>query len=113
LHDELRDRGFQLRAGQIGENITTRGIDLLGLPRAARLHLGAEAVVEVTGLRNPCQQLNGIQPDLAAVLDRDQAGNLVRKAGIMAVVVSDGHVSSGDPIRVELPPLPHHALAPV
>jgi MOSC domain-containing protein YiiM len=114
LHVELRDRGFQIGAGQMGENVTTRGIDLLGLPRAARLHLGQNAVVEVTGLRNPCQQLNGIQAGLmAAVLDRDQAGNLVRKAGIMAVVVSDGRVSSGDPIRVELPPLPHHPLAPV
>ncbi len=114
LHDELRAAGFELTAGQMGENVTTRGINLLALPTGTRLHLGDEAVVEVTGLRNPCAQLDGIQPGLmAATLDRDAHGNLVRKAGIISVVVSGGDVRPNDPIRVELPPEPHRPLAPV
>lgn len=88
LHDELRAAGFDLAAGQMGENITTEGIDLLGLPTGARLRLGDEAVVEITGLRNPCAQLDGIQPGLmAATLDRDEQGNLIRKAGDRKSVV--------------------------
>ena len=111
LHDELRAAGFALSAGQIGENVTTRGVDLLGLPRGARLHLGDDAVVEVTGLRNPCAQLGRIQPGLmAATLGRDANGKLIRKAGVMSIVVADGDVRPGDPIRVELPPKPHLAL---
>jgi MOSC domain-containing protein YiiM len=114
LHDELRAAGFRISSGQMGENITTRGVDLLGLPTGARLHLGSTAVVEVTGLRNPCGQLNGIQPGLmAATLDRDEGGNLVRKAGIMGVVIEGGEVRSGDRVGVELPPPPHRPLAPV
>ena len=98
----------------MGENVTTRGVDLLGLPTGARLHLGGRAVVEVTGLRNPCAQLDRIQPGLmAATLGRDEDGNLVRKAGIMGVVLAGGDVRPGDPIHVELPPQPHRPLAPV
>ncbi|WP_405084014.1 MOSC domain-containing protein [Microbispora sp. NBC_01389] len=114
LHDELRDAGFAVRAGDMGENVTTRGVDLLRLPTGTRLHLGDSAVVEVTGLRNPCGQLNGLQDGLMkAVLDRDEDGNPVRKAGIMGVVVTGGEVRPGDPIRVELPAGPHHPLQPV
>jgi len=114
LHDALRTRGFALAPGQLGENLTTRGLDLLALPTGARLQLGATAIVEVTGLRNPCMQLDGIAPGLmAAVLDRDAGGNLIRKAGVMAVVVSDGDVRPGDAIRVELPTAPYRPLAPV
>ena len=114
LHDELKNGGFSIVAGQMGENVTTRGVDLLGLPTGARLRLGAEAVVEVTGLRNPCAQLDGVQPGLmAAVLDRDEQGELVRKAGVMAVVLASGEVRPGDPIRVELPAGPPCPLAPV
>jgi MOSC domain-containing protein YiiM len=114
LHDELREAGFIVSAGQMGENVSTRGVDLLGLPTGARLHLGGTAVVEVTGLRNPCAQLDRIQPGLmAATLGRDENGNLVRKAGIMGVVLAGGDVRPGDPIHVELPPQPHRPLAPV
>ncbi len=114
LHDELRGAGFDVAAGQMGENVTTRGIDLLGLPTGARLRLGDEAIVEVTGLRNPCAQLDGLQAGLmAAVLDRDERGNLVRKAGVMAVVVAGGLVRPGDAVSVELPPAPHRPLGPV
>jgi MOSC domain-containing protein YiiM len=114
LFEELRTRGFLVMPGLMGENVTTSGIDLLALPTGTRLRLGGEAVIEVTGLRNPCRQLDGLQPGLmAATLDRDDDGNLIRKAGIMAIVVSGGVVREGDPIRVQLPPLPHHALAPV
>lgn len=114
LHDELRAAGFDVAAGQMGENITTRGIDLLGLPTGTRLWLGDEAIIEITGLRNPCAQLDGIQQGLmAAVLDRDAQGNLIRKAGIMAVVIAGGVVRPDDTITVELPSMPHQPLQPV
>lgn len=114
LHDTLREQGFAVSAGQMGENVTTRGVDLLGLPTGARLHLGDTAIVEVTGLRNPCAQLDRIQPGLmGATLERAQDGSLVRKAGIMAVVLAGGDIRPGDPIRVELPPDLHRPLTPV
>jgi MOSC domain-containing protein YiiM len=114
LHDELRAAGFGVTTGQMGENITTRGITLLSLPTGTRLHLGAAAVVEITGLRNPCTQLNGIAAGLmAATLAHDGHGNLIRKAGIMGIVRVGGDVHTGDPIRVELPALPHRPLEPV
>ncbi len=115
LHDELRADGFDVAPGQMGENVTTRGVDLLALPAGTRLHLGTGgAVVEVTGLRNPCSQLDGIQPGLMeATLDRGEDGELVRKAGVMAVVLEGGQVRPGDGIRLELPPQPHRALEPV
>ena len=111
LHDELRTRGFTVRAGEMGENITTRGVDLLKLPVSARLHLGTNAIVELTGLRNPCTQLNGIQEGLMmAVLDKDNQGKLIRKAGVMVIVLVGGEVRPKDPICVELPPKPHRPL---
>ena len=111
LHDELQAKGFNVTSGQMGENITTRGIALLGLPTSARLHIGETAVVEVTGLRNPCAQLDNLQTGLmSAVLDRDERGNLVRKAGVMGIVLFGGEVKVGDAIRVELPPKPHQPL---
>lgn len=114
LHDELRAAGFTVTAGDMGENVTTRGVDLLALPTGTRLRLGGSAVVEVTGLRNPCLQLNGFQQGLMkAVLDRDEHGELVRKAGIMAIVLADGTVRADDPVEVELPSGPHRPLAPV
>ena len=114
LHDELRTTGFDVSAGQMGENVTTRGVDLLGLPAGTKLELGDDAVVEVTGLRNPCAQLDRIRPGLmAATLGRDDRGKLVRKAGVMGVVLAGGEVRPGDPIRVEPPPPPHRPLNPV
>jgi MOSC domain-containing protein YiiM len=114
LHDELRAAGFAVSPGQMGENVTTAGIDLLALPTGSRLRLGGTAIVEVTGLRNPCAQLDRIKRGLmAATLARDDDGNLVRKAGIMGVVIAAGEVRPGDPIIVELPPQPHSRLAPV
>ena len=111
LHDELRAAGFDVSPGQMGENVTTRGIDLLALPIGTLLRLGPEAVVEVTGLRNPCAQLDAFRPGLmAAVLDRDESGRLVRKAGIMGVVRVGGVVRPGDVVGVELPPPPHRPL---
>jgi MOSC domain-containing protein YiiM len=114
LHDELAGRGFEVGPGGMGENITTRGLDLLALPQRTVLRLGDEAVVEVTGLRNPCLQLNGLQSGLMkAVLDRDDEGRLIRRAGIMGVVLSGGPVRSGDQVVVELPNEPHAPLEPV
>jgi hypothetical protein len=114
LHDELAARGFVVGAGDIGENVTTRGLDLLGLPTGARLRLGDEAVVEVTGLRNPCLQLDRFADGLmAAVLDRAADGSLIRKAGIMGVVLVGGDVRAGDAITVDRPDGPPRPLLPV
>jgi len=115
LHDELRAAGFDVDAGTMGENVTTRGIDLLGLATGTRLRLGpGGAVVEITGLRNPCRQLDGIQPGLmAATLDRDEDGALIRRAGVMGVVVAGGDVHPGDAVEVLGAPAEHRALRPV
>lgn len=111
LHDELRMAGFEVVAGQVGENVTTRGVDLLGLPAGTRLYLGDDAVVEVAGLRNPCAQLDHFQAGLlAAVLGRDEVGNIVRKAGVMGIVLVGGEVQPGDSILVELPQKPYKLL---
>ncbi|MEZ5992338.1 MAG: MOSC domain-containing protein [Planctomycetota bacterium] len=114
LHDELRDAGFDLEPGEMGENVTTRGINLLGLPVGAVLRLGEKAVVRITGLRNPCSQLDGLRTGLmAATLGRDADGNLVRKAGVMGIVLNDGEVRPGDPILVSIPEGPRRPLEPV
>ena len=114
LFEELAGRGFTVAPGKLGENISTRGIDLLSLPVGTRLHLGDHAVVEVTGSRNPCTQIDGHQDGLMrAVLDRDADGNLIRKAGVMGVVLVSGLVHPADAIDVELPDGPHTPLAPV
>src|SRR6185437_9585703 len=114
LHEALRQQGFAVAPGAMGENITTRGIDLLALPTGTRLQFGAEAVIELTGLRNPCAQLDGLQPGLmAAVLERDAEGRLIRKAGVMAIVLAGGEVRPGDQITIALPPAPHRPLEPV
>ena len=114
LFDELRAKGFVIRSGELGENVTTSGIDLLALPAGTRLHLGASAVVEITGLRNPCIQIDHFQQGLmAATLDKDANGNLVRKAGVMSIVIAEGDVRPGDAIRVEMPAEPYRPLQPV
>lgn len=111
LFDELAGKGFAVSPAELGENVTTRGIDLLALPRGARLRLGATAMVELTGLRNPCAQIERHRPGLlAAVLDRTPEGEVIRKAGVMAIVVAGGVVRPGDMIEVDLPPPPHERL---
>ena len=111
LIDQLHAGGFQIEAGTLGENIGTRGVDLLGLPTGARLHIGDSAIVEVTGLRNPCHQLDDYQSGLMrAVLDRDAQGNLIRKAGVMGIVIAGGEVKPGDALRIALPAWPHKVL---
>lgn len=113
LLDELSAKGFRIGPGQIGENILTAGLDLLALPTGAILHIGS-ATIGVTGLRNPCMQLDRFQPGLmAATLDRDANGRLIRKAGVMGVVLEGGVVQPGDSIEVTLPPAPHRTLLPV
>jgi MOSC domain-containing protein YiiM len=114
LFDELRAKGFSAVPGMMGENVTTRGVDLLALGRRTLLHLGQSAIVEITGLRNPCTQLDGLQPGLMeAVLERDPARGLIRKAGVMSVVIKGGDVIPGDTIRIEEPAGAHDALKPV
>ncbi len=111
LFEELATNGFSLRPGDMGENVTTRGLDLLSLPAGTRLRLGPDALVAITGLRNPCVQIEAFQPGLLkAVLGRDADGKLIRKAGIMGIVLAGGEVRPGDPIGVSLPALPHRAL---
>jgi MOSC domain-containing protein YiiM len=107
----LQAAGFIVSAGDMGENVTTRGINLLDLPTGTQLHLGNRAVVELTGLRNPCVQLDQFQIGLmAAVLGRDEHGKLIRKAGVMGIVVIGGEVKPGDSIQIKLPPEPHQPL---
>ena len=114
LLDELRGQGFSVAPGALGENISTRGVDLLALPRGTELHIGAQAVLRVTGLRNPCAQIDRFQRGLmAAVLDRAADGGLVRKTGVMAVVLRGGVVAPGDALTVVRPAQPWQALAPV
>ena len=114
LHAELAEQGFAVAAGDLGENVTTAGVPLLDLPAGTRLHLGAEAVVEITGLRNPCIQIDGLGAGtMKAVLGRDADGNVVRKSGVMAVVITGGEVLPDDAVRVELPAGEHRALQPV
>lgn len=111
LLDELAGGGFDVGPGELGENITTRGVELLSLPTGTRLHIGEEAIVEVTGLRNPCGQIEAFRPGLlAAVLDRDCDGNLVRKTGVMGIVLAGGLVRKGDTISVTLPALSRRKL---
>jgi MOSC domain-containing protein YiiM len=111
LHDELQAAGFAVSAGEMGENVTTRGINLLGLSTGTQLHLGDRAVVELTGLRNPCAQLDQFQTGLmAAVLGRDEDGKLIRKAGVMSIVIVSGEVKPGDSIQIKLPPEPYQPL---
>jgi MOSC domain-containing protein YiiM len=114
LLDELNARGFDLAPGSIGENILTKGVDLLRLPAGSRLHIGPKAIVKVMGLRNPCRQMDAFRAGLmAAVLDRDERGRVFRKSGVMAVVEKGGDVAGGDRIRVALPAGPHDSLDPV
>jgi MOSC domain-containing protein YiiM len=114
LLDEVNARGFNVLPGDLGENITTRGIDLLGLPTGARLQIGEDAVVEVTGLRSPCVQINTFQEGLLeAVIERRKGVGLIRKTGVMSVVIRGGVIRNGDAIEVRLPDGPHEPLAPV
>lgn len=107
LLDELKDAGFNVAPADLGENVTTRGVDLLGLPRGAVLRLGADVELQVTGLRNPCSQIEKFQPGLLkAVLGKTPSGDLVRKTGVMTIVLKGGVVTQGDPIAVELPAPP-------
>ena len=111
LLDELNGKGFSVDPGQLGENITTRGIPLLELPSGTKLEIGNEVVIEVTALRNPCKQIDEFQKGmLKEVLYKNQEGNLVRKTGVMGVVLQGGEVRPGDRIKVEFPPEPHQPL---
>jgi MOSC domain-containing protein YiiM len=115
LHDELLQelsaRGFPIRPGMLGENVTTSGVDLLALPTGTQLHLGATAVIELTGLRNPCSQIESFHEGLlAAVVQRGADGRVTRKAGVMAIVVRGGVIATGDRIEVTLPAEPHRPL---
>jgi len=111
LFAELAAGGFDIAPGDLGENVTTAGLDLLALPRGTLLRIGAEALIAVTGLRNPCAQIERFRRGLlAAVLTRDAEGRLVRKAGVMAVVLQGGEIRAGDRIAITLPPLPHAPL---
>ena len=111
LFDEVAGQGLEVSPGQMGENITTRGLDLLAMPQGTRLHLGADAVIGITGLRNPCSQIEKFQSGLLkACLDKDEQGNLIRKSGVMSIVIQGGIVSQDDTIKVILPEGEHKPL---
>jgi len=112
--DEARKAGYELAPGDLGENVLTQGLDLLGLSRDALLHIGCQSVIRVTGLRNPCAQIDSFRAGLLKVaMGRDMNGKVVRKAGIMGVVTTGGAIRPGDAIEVEWPALPHEALSAV
>jgi MOSC domain-containing protein YiiM len=114
LLDELGERGYSIGPGELGENVTVRGLDLTALPTGARLRLGAGAVVELTGTRNPCRTLEKVAKGLMkATLGRDAQGNAILRSGVMGVVVAGGEVAAGDEVVVELPAGPRKPLAPV
>lgn len=114
LFDEVAAHGYRVRPGQMGENITTRGVELLGLPTGAVLRLGAKATVRITGLRNPCEQINGLADGLMRqMVSREPDGTVIRRAGVMGVVLVGGVVRAGDPILIELPSGVHAPLQPV
>ena len=112
--DELETLGFPILPGQMGENLIVRGIDLFTLPVGATLRIGPEVVLEITGLRDPCNQLNALYPGLMkACIARDPDGSLIRKAGVMSIAITSGLIRPGDPILLELPPHPHRKMGPV
>jgi MOSC domain-containing protein YiiM len=114
LFDDLRDAGFDVLPGELGENVTTRGVDLLGLPTGTVLRVGPDALVEITGLRNPCLQIDDFDRGLLKeVVGRDEAGEIVRKGGIMGVVLEGGDIRPGDPVEISLPAAPHRPLQAV
>lgn len=114
VFEELAAKGFDLKQGDIGENILTTGVDLLSLPVGTVLHIGSDAVVELTGLRNPCVQIEDFQAGLLkAFLGKTEDGQIIRKSGVMSVVKNSGWVEAGDTIRIELPPEPHRAMEKV
>ena len=115
LFDELAAEGFSVRAGELGENVTTQGIALLDLAEGTRLKLGAEAVIEITGLRNPCRQIddNVGRGAMAATLETAPDGSLIRKCGVMAVVIEGGEVKANDPIAIVFEPAEKMPLQPV
>ena len=111
LFTELRLLGFEVRAGEMGENITTEGINLLELPKDTILKIGLEAKIKITGLRNPCNQLNSIKSGLMqAVISKDASGNLIRKAGVMGIVIEGGVITLDDHIEIHLPSKPFEKL---
>ena len=113
LFDALAQRDIIVTAGQMGENIVTRGVDLLGLSRGSQMHIG-DAVIEITGLRNPCPQLNAVHPDLLeAVRDKDAQGNIRPQSGVMGIIMQSGTIRAGDMISVTPPETAHQPLEPV
>ncbi len=108
--DEVSQEGHSVQPGDLGENISTRGIDLLALPTGTRLRLGADATIELTGLRNPCHQIDNFKAGLLQLCKLDTPDGVVRKAGVMAIVLQSGDVKQGDTIAVELPSPPYKPL---
>jgi len=114
LFDELVTKGFEVLPGQMGENVTTKGIPLLELMTGTRLRLGETAIVEITGLRNPCSQIEAFKKGLLdLVLTKTKDGVLIRKAGIMGIVLVGGVVKPEDEISIVHQPSVFNVLKPV
>lgn len=114
LHEELVADGFDLDHGGFGENLVTRGIALGDLPVGTTLALGDDAIIVLTGLRDPCAQIDRHREGLRAAVAFDPGeGPKLFRDGAMAMVVRGGVVRTGDPIGVALPPEPHHPMRKV
>jgi MOSC domain-containing protein YiiM len=102
LFTELGLSGFNVSPGELGENITTAGLDLTNLPLGTRLRLGSSAVVEITGLRTPCSLIDRFQKGLkrAMIMKHEQPRF---RCGVLGVAKATGKIAPGDPIIVELP----------
>ena len=110
LFQALRADGYELRPGDLGENILTAGLDLEALPLGTILKLGAEAAIELTGLRTPCVLIDRFKPGLKRRMLVEEYGRPRFRCGVMAVVRSSGRISTGDAIAVRLPSEPLKSL---
>jgi MOSC domain-containing protein YiiM len=113
LFQEFARKGFPVAPADLGENITTRGIDLLSLPCDTVLHIGETAKVKITGFRNPCAQIDIFLPGLLSAVLVRKPKELIRQTGVMGVVVEGGIVRAKDAIIAHFPAGPHEALVRV
>jgi len=108
LLDDVRAAGHEIEPGRLGENVTTTGIDLIGLPVGSMLRIGDTALVALTGLRNPCKQIRDVGDGVLKMMFVDgerygRPGEQIGRTGVMGVVVAGGTVSAGDEIAVRYP----------
>jgi len=106
LFEALRNAGYDLHPGDLGDNIATAGLDLETLPMGALLDLGSEACIELTGLRTPCVLIDRFRTGLKRQMVCSEPVAPRFRCGVMSIVRTGGRLAVGDPIRVRLPPKP-------